>query len=431
MPIPLGQYLQQAASQAQGQPGATAAPPITSAPAVSQAPRRPAPVEGPSGEEQARRFALKLAPKTLALAANPSPKGAADLGISTGLSLLGAYGGQEGRQAAAVAGALAPATLSPLVTTGLQVATGAVPATASAVGTSLSSGVAGGGGSLAFNAPQIVAGLAETFDPNPIQNPSSEAYQRRMKRGASAIGLQDAITAPLNGVETREDLARAFATRVGDATVGDNLASMVNANLSGTLYEDTGHGYLPDHELLELQRMLHSLGYVGTRVENGEIVRRESTHGDVGGVGEIISAAGVRLPAAQAAIQKNEEDAYRRWVGSGQETYTPPGGIMDADYDIGAVGWSGELRRLASIASGRPITSPAPFGSLRVNEGFYPDDGGPPEHIRAQDRTLAVAPGYWERLEAMDPDLAARTKKAFQARLDNYRVTDEAYHNAP
>ena len=45
-----------------------------------------------------------------------------------------------------------------------------------------------------------------------------------------------------------------------------------------------------------MQRALHGRGFQGTQVENGQIVRREPTRGDVGGVGEMVMGGGLRMP---------------------------------------------------------------------------------------------------------------------------------------
>ena len=249
----------------------------------------------------------------------------------------------------------------------------------------------------------------------------SERIERRMRRNRDAQSLTG---------ETRRGLTeRDLDAPVGGANVGNTLASILNFNQGGGWYTDTSHGWLPDPALPGLQGLLHARGFPGTQVENGQIVRREPTRGDVGGVGEMVAGGGPMLPPEQ-----------RRYLPSGFPTFTPGTYASNYSGDIqhggenreadlaagsqgGAVGWDRLLRQLSGQPGEYgPETFAPPFDQAsgygvppKFVEG-HSEDGTPGLFVEPQ---AALSPEYLSQATvALGPDVAERMRQAAQTRAE-------------
>lgn len=223
---------------------------------------------------------------------------------------------------------------------------------------------------------------------------SSDTQRRRYHRTADAGNLQGQT---LRGLF--ED--RNLRSPVGDSTVGDAMLAILNNNLNGTYYTDTGHGWLPDYTLAPLRDRLTGMGFTG----------KEPTRNDVGGVGEMIAGGGMFLPP--------EERAYSRATES--STGAPLSYDLAAGSRGGPVGWDRLLRGLSGVSQ----DAPRPFDQM---SGY----GAAPKMVERDSGTGAtgffnapedaVSPEYVSGLASvMGDDFATRIKNAAEDRKRNFQ----------
>lgn len=176
----------------------------------------------------------------------------------------------------------------------------ATASSAASAGTGAASGLAASAAALPFM--MFMGG-----GPLNLVLPDSEPSERvikRAKRTRDAQSLANEVISPFTKPGMTFD--QILAMPVGGSTVGNALSSILNFNLGGGWFTDTSHGWRPNPAFLGLQRNLHSRGYPGTRVENGSIVKREPTLGDVGGVGEMVLGSGFKMRNPKTAGRYNE-----------------------------------------------------------------------------------------------------------------------------
>lgn len=392
-PLPLGEYLKRVG----GLPQSRRTLPPRPLPWRPPPPQRPFPqprsLRPPGAGDVALRAALRVAPKALSFAVNPGVGGGVGLGLTALGTALGASGGNEDAvKAVGAASAVAP------IATDLAM-TGSV------------------GLMSLWNLPSMANSLHKLIEGN-------EADVRRAKRTNDAKRLAGRIVGPLGNVQSPEDLSDAMlATDVGGASLGDSLASMLRFNLNGTWFTDTDHGWLPDPSYGPLLRRLEALGYTGTEVKNGEIIRREPTLRDVGGVGEIVAGAGPSL-IPRDMVEAYEDDFARQR--NDENGPTPTGTYAGrTGAAAGALGFEGLLRRVAGV-KGLPSRVTPRWGS-------QPWDPQPTD-MAAQDEGGAMVPSRYETpqawtdylasLEAFDPALAARVRAGVAA-IDANRSLDQ------
>ena len=213
----------------------------------------------------------------------------------------------------------------------------------------------------------------------------------------------------------------------------DALASILNFNLSGGWYTDTTHRWLPDPALVDFQRALHARGYKGTQVEDGQIVKREPTRGDVGGVGEIVAGGGlvVRDPA-QEARRRELIEGFRMTEQQADNALDEGGGTTPATggpWLYGPQAWSTLLRQLAGVPANAPSVfdiAPAP-----VPIGAYPglttviDETGNAVRTQAEP-TLPAA-----YLHVLPPAVATRVAQGVRDKYLSAQAAAEAWSGAP
>ena len=227
----------------------------------------------------------------------------------------------------------------------------------------------------AWTLPQTAANIQEMFDPSPDNNP--ETLKRRNQRTADADSLAAEILGSFGNGRTLDEALR---TNIGGATVGDALASILNYNLGGGWYAGsnpgqpgTAHNWLPDPSLLPMRAFLEQAGYLGSRVENGEIVMREPTRGDVGGVGEMVMSGSpvdafadwqARQDAGDLSLQSTwHSDPQSPWrrLGFIDEYGQAPATVPLNAYTFGPAGWEHLMRGATEALTGQKPQFPSMF----------------------------------------------------------------------
>lgn len=320
--------------------------------------------------------------------------------------------------AAMATASLFPAASHGLTATGMTASEAALAGGTAATGASVGASALGGLGLAALNAPQIVGGLVDTFDP------PTEMLMRRARRGIDAANLQNGVLAPIANAGPG-GLRNALATPVGGSTSGDALAAILRNNAAGTWYGDTSHNWLPDPTLGGLRQLLARAGYTGAS---------EPRRGDVGGVGEIVAGGGMNLltPEEQTAITTpgytSEGTPITPWIDPAE---------------LGARGWEKFLRRFAGVPADTPSMFDRPnlpevsgaayrdaFSNAQAGLGSEITFDGPYAYDADKDAYVSSAasatdlPNYYE---ALDPEAAERVR-AMKAARD---LAAEAQRNAP
>lgn len=260
----------------------------------------------------------------------------------------------------------------------------------------------------AWGAPQFADSIDKILD-------GQETEIRRAQRTRDANALTGEFMQGLNGLDLAAD--------VGGATVGDTLASILNFNLGGGWAPGAGTslGWLPDPALLGLQGLLNDRGYLGTRVENGEIVRREPTRNNVGGVGEMVAGGGLtmRNPAAQPRLRELI-DGFKM---TDQQAVNSLEDLGIPTTLGGAQAWNLLLRQLAGVPASAPsvwdftpqaITDDATLRQRALKSGLDPTKAPAAYESWKLDSPQATNPyeEYMALLEETLPDAAARLRAA-------------------
>ena len=353
---------------------------------------------------------LSLAPTAIkAIGSEGSPGSLTDLGLAGAGALLRSYGGETGADLSKGLAVGAP-VIKAGVDAGIATAQGLAP------GAAFASSLASGAAALPF---MMFMGGGPLKAILPDTEPT-ERLRRRAGRNRDAQSLQAQILRPIVGARTPADLDAAFAQKVGGASIGDALASMVGFNLSGDWYGGAaGHQWLPDLALVPLQRYLREHGYRGTQVEQGEIVRREPSQGDVGGVGEIMAGAG--------GLLLTPEDVAR-YQGDPIQTDNGPDysstHLQKLQGGAGALGWNNVLRRLTGIVTGQPITAPSVFDlTVGDTDRRILDAEGSAAGLRD---TPTAWESYLTDLDAFDPGAGRLVREGAARRQDMEDARREA-----
>lgn len=340
------------------------------------------------------------------LAVNPTPRGA----FKAGMNLLPAAGRLAGNFLSA--GAPSGVTASGLTATeaalaGGEAAAGAAVPAAESAATGLAGGLSAG---LAMAPFMLFAGGGPLKFLETMSGPDDA---HRARRTLEAQRLQAPLVAPLIDVKRPQDLTAAFATRVGDTTVGDTLAAILKYNREGTWFSDTSHDWLPNRGLDPLRTALAAQGYTGDR---------EPTMGDVGGVGEIVAGAGDRLLPMDRI---NDLSMTRTSDGRLEPTGDPRSGPSGAA--LGAEGWETVMRRLTSVLTGTPMEEiPATTAFLR-RQGVPNEGGGYVDSSSGEWREQPTRPETDEEMLGrlgLDPGKYARI-------LEERRITEEMMRVSP
>jgi hypothetical protein len=253
-----------------------------------------------------------------------------------------------------------------------------------------------------FTAPALVGSIYEMFEPR------MGDVQRRAEREGDARTLAGQILDPLGSANSPEEMMQAFATPVGGMTAGDILAQMVNSNLAGGFYTDTGGQWLPDESLRPLQQFFTQLGYEPGAGQPGM--------NDVNSVAEIIAGSGTGLLPQNVMDYMTALDPMPRngaaWTPTAeQQALAQEWGLPGAEsqmafpdpYHPGAgalssLGWSQLLRRMSSAVSGQPISGPSPiaWGGAYPNAEYLQTITDPAARTRLRD--------YWTKTMQDSPE---------------------------
>lgn len=303
--------------------------------------------------------------------------------------------------------------------------------------TRAAAGIATGGLS---GIPELLHGL--TSD-------SATTLRRRGRRTSDAYGLTNEVAGPFaRGLQSGNVLG-GLQTPVGGSDVGNALASILNYQGGGGWYADTAIPWLPDAGLDPTRTLLGGLGFPGTTVENGEIVRREPSRGDVGGVTEMVAGGGgfrflpqdvveyLGTPASmtvgegvnQRGAPSPEVQAWWNDAGLGYAPI-PADRLVYTDPAVSALGWNTFLRDATEALTGQPITLPSPivFGDFFDDgtQGRYaPYDTQGEAGVVSQFIPPAGDGGpLGPLLAAMPPDVRQRVLAANEAKRQNVLVRD-------